>query len=771
MASSILFTQCLQNDFVKPIGRFEPLPNRWHVGYSESLRLMGENPAEGPVSRIMRWASEQTDELLKIVHIRKWYDPRDSFVQELFANFGEHCVQDSPGAEFAFGSEGGLRSNDLIVNSSSLNDFQNTCLLDSLIPLAGKGLRVGIIGVWTDAKVNYLAYELVTRFPTFEISVCSALTASSSRHSHYNGLEKIRRNLGIKVIESLGAFVEFLGGGPEDPWQLNVVSSRLPDMKFEDFDPATMDKRLVRFLFRDCQLVRLQEISGGYANDSVAVATIEDQNGSNQVPQVVKIGDQLRIGNERGAFEQIQDLLGPSAPQIGDFADYGGRGAIRYRYAALGGGFSENIQDAYQNGIQLSEFKSILDSIFGEQLMQLYKLASLESCDLLAHYEFDEDWTSQVRANVEAIVGQSLNGDSIELMSGISTPNICLFYEDTLKRLPKRSADRVFQSWVHGDLNGRNVILDHHRNAWLIDYSHSQRGHVLKDLLKFENDLLYIWTPIQNDQDVRLAFKFSDRLFHVDDLAAPLPAPDPDWPSNIVRAWEVIRHLRSFYPDLVHSGRSPFQIWVPQLRYAVHNLGFAESTHLQRKWALYSAGRLSRLIADYLTVSSKLRVDWLPDAWASPGRIGLTILPGRKDWGRNLASDLQSLKEDGVHRVICLVPGEELRRYGVGDLLPAMRKAGLEAFHLPIVDQKACSRHDMESALTWIDDAVDQGKGVLIHCVGGLGRSGMVAAAYLRVRGANADQAIETVRKARSQRALETAAQEEFIRHFDPAST
>ena len=43
--SALLFTQCLQNDFVKPIGRFEPLPNRLHVGYAEALRLMGEDPA------------------------------------------------------------------------------------------------------------------------------------------------------------------------------------------------------------------------------------------------------------------------------------------------------------------------------------------------------------------------------------------------------------------------------------------------------------------------------------------------------------------------------------------------------------------------------------------------------------------------------------------------------------------------------------------------------------------------------------------------------
>ena len=73
MSASILITQCLQNDFVKPIGRFDPLPNRLHVGYAEALRLLGENPAEGPVARVMRWAHEQPDDQLRILHVRELF--------------------------------------------------------------------------------------------------------------------------------------------------------------------------------------------------------------------------------------------------------------------------------------------------------------------------------------------------------------------------------------------------------------------------------------------------------------------------------------------------------------------------------------------------------------------------------------------------------------------------------------------------------------------------------------------------------------------------
>ena len=42
----VLITQCLQNDFVKPLAPYTPLPNLLHVGHEEARRLMGDDPAE-----------------------------------------------------------------------------------------------------------------------------------------------------------------------------------------------------------------------------------------------------------------------------------------------------------------------------------------------------------------------------------------------------------------------------------------------------------------------------------------------------------------------------------------------------------------------------------------------------------------------------------------------------------------------------------------------------------------------------------------------------
>ncbi len=63
--------------------------------------------------------------------------------------------------------------------------------------------------------------------------------------------------------------------------------------------------------------------------------------------------------------------------------------------------------------------------------------------------------------------------------------------------------------------------------------------------------------------------------------------------------------------------------------------------------------------------------------------------------------------------------------------LEEWEKRGVEVFHSPIEDFTAPSLDQLLEILQWIDARVREGKRVLIHCMGGLGRSGTVAVAWL----------------------------------------
>ena len=43
---------------------------------------------------------------------------------------------------------------------------------------------------------------------------------------------------------------------------------------------------------------------------------------------------------------------------------------------------------------------------------------------------------------------------------------------------------------THGDIHGDNLLIDEHRNAWVIDFERSGEGHILQDFIELEGDLI-----------------------------------------------------------------------------------------------------------------------------------------------------------------------------------------------------------------------------------------------------------------------------------------
>ena len=145
----------------------------------------------------------------------------------------------------------------------------------------------------------------------------------------------------------------------------------------------------------------------------------------------------------------------------------------------------------------------------------------------------------------------------------------------------------------------------------------------------------------------------------------------------------------------------------------------------------------------------------------STGRLGFTQAP------RDMHADLAILRNSYECAVLfSLLEDDEFRRLHIEGLPTAASALGIDYRRFPIKDFSvpssiAGTRIIVDSILA----AVRDGKSVVIHCWGGLGRSGLMAACCLTQMGHAPAEAMKIIRAVRPG-AVETPEQEAFVTSF-----
>jgi ADP-ribosyl-[dinitrogen reductase] hydrolase len=170
------------------------------------------------------------------------------------------------------------------------------------------------------------------------------------------------------------------------------------------------------------------------------------------------------------------------------------------------------------------------------------------------------------------------------------------------------------------------------------------------------------------------------------------------------------------------------------------------------------------------SLSHPLRIDEikLPNG----GRIGITFAPGKKqrgaetgDWDRDLSEDLDAIAEWNAAAVITLLLPEELHELGIAELGAEVKRRHMLWFHWPIRDggvPDALFEKPWREQAAKVEALLKEGCKVVVHCKGGLGRAGMIAARLLVNLGTRPLEAILAVRQARAG-TIETKAQEKWV--------
>lgn len=157
---------------------------------------------------------------------------------------------------------------------------------------------------------------------------------------------------------------------------------------------------------------------------------------------------------------------------------------------------------------------------------------------------------------------------------------------------------------------------------------------------------------------------------------------------------------------------------------------------------------------------------------AASGTIGITFCPGKQQrsafsgqWCRDLAIDLDAIRDWGAAAIVTLVEEHELASLKVQHLGNAVQSRHMAWHHLPIRDVSVpCARFEAQ----WqergeaLRSLLRHGFKVLVHCKGGLGRAGTIAARLMAELGTDPAEAVSMVRSVRPG-AIETEAQRRHV--------
>ena len=103
--------------------------------------------------------------------------------------------------------------------------------------------------------------------------------------------------------------------------------------------------------------------------------------------------------------------------------------------------------------------------------------------------------------------------------------------------------------------------------------------------------------------------------------------------------------------------------------------------------------------------------------------------------------DLLWLREHGIEVLLSLTEDRPRRDW--------IEDAGLLVFHEPLEDMEPPSQDQLDRCVSAILRANERNMGVAVHCGAGLGRTGVVIAAYFVAKGLSAGNAIARIRRLR----------------------
>jgi nicotinamidase-related amidase len=292
----ILITQCLQNDFFLNLNcrlslpqdaagklLIHPMSEDTFTESKSRRKIQAEALKNGPLGRLLEATVGQrlggkgrAQGTLHLVNIRDWHTPGEHYDRERRV-YGSHCQAGTWGAEYidgltslldpdstrrplgdtrtedpGFDPKGRQHGSVVVhhVHSGTLFDLESFAFSPSelarvlgeiITPDNREHVRVAVVGVYTDIKIQVVLQSLRVAYNLENLVVCDSLTASPTLERHLGALDFANKVLGVEVMHGVGDLARFLGSDPKD----EELESSASEIAFADYAQYFRDKQSI----------------------------------------------------------------------------------------------------------------------------------------------------------------------------------------------------------------------------------------------------------------------------------------------------------------------------------------------------------------------------------------------------------------------------------------------------------------------------------------------------------------------------------------------
>ncbi|MBK7407306.1 MAG: dual specificity protein phosphatase family protein [Saprospirales bacterium] len=155
------------------------------------------------------------------------------------------------------------------------------------------------------------------------------------------------------------------------------------------------------------------------------------------------------------------------------------------------------------------------------------------------------------------------------------------------------------------------------------------------------------------------------------------------------------------------------------------------------------------------------KVFWIQEPETAPGQLGMMPRP---QGGDKLEADIKGLKDQGLNILVCLVEAREQKTLDLTAEARICAQYGIKFYHFPIPDFGVPNDNaEFVAFIHLLSGKLDEGRKVVVHCHGGIGRSSLAVAGVLVDRGVPVAEVFEKIRRHRAHRVPETREQAEWF--------